>query len=294
MRSLRMRFIPPRLASLFILLRPLEWSKSAFVLLPALFYDIPSILGDSVLLSSILLTTLLFCLLSSSIYVFNDIRDISQDRLHPIKSVRRPLASGRLSLSTAWLTFGLLSSASLLFSLFFLSSVFPYFIIYWLLMILYSIRLKHLVIIDLFVIAIGFCLRVYAGSSALSITPTIWILSTTLCLALFLAASKRRQESLMNESLSRRVLRNYSIPLIERYMTISAICALMFYSLFVAGERTQLGLTIPFVLFGFFRYLYLLDSNRDKDSPTDFLFSDGILLLCVFCWLVACLFLLWL
>ncbi len=289
-----MKELRPRLTSLFILLRPLEWSKNAFVLLPAIFYDIPSILRDLSLLSSVLLTTVLFCLLSSSIYVFNDIYDLSQDRLHPIKSQKRPLAAGRLSLSTAWFVFALLSAVSLLSSLFFLGSVFLYFCIYWLLMIVYSIKLKHLVIVDLFVISLGFCLRVYAGSSALSITPTIWMLSTTLCLALFLAASKRRQESLMNESLSRKVLRNYSVSLIERYMTISAICALMFYSLFAAGFRAQLGLTIPFVLFGFFRYLYLLDNNMDKDSPTDFLFSDRILLLCVSSWVVACLALLWL
>ena len=289
-----MKVILLRLPSLVILLRPLDWSKNAFVLLPAVFHDIPSILRDSVLLSSILLTTLIFCLLSSSIYIFNDISDISQDRLHPIKSRSRPLAAGRISVSSAWFMFAFLSAVSLLSSLFFLREVFPYFLAYWLLMIFYSIRLKHIVIVDLFVIALGFCLRVYAGSSALSIAPTTWMLSTTLCLALFLAASKRRQESLMNESLSRRVLHKYSVPLIERYMTISAVCALTFYSLFATSERAQLGLTIPFVLFGFFRYLYLLDSNMDKDSPTDFLFSDGILLLCVSSWLFACLALLWL
>ena len=187
---------------------------------------------------------------------------------------------------------------------------FPFLLIYyWLSMLAYSVKMKHWVIVDLFVIALGFCLRVEAGAAALDAPVSPWMLATTLCLALFLAASKRRQETLTNKARARRVLSVYSVPLIERYMTVAAVCTLMFYSFFATEIRPKLGYTIPFVLFGFFRYLLLIDRASDKESskdspknspkespkesPAELLFSDGPLLACVGVWAILSMVLLW-
>ena len=288
----RKRTRPVALALLF-LLRPLEWSKGVFVLFPALFYDISLVVQDSALWGDLLATFILFCLVSSSIYVFNDLLDIEQDRKHPTKRRTRPLASGEVSKSLAWSVFVVLSSVSFLLAFALVPSVFPLILGYWLLMLVYSVKMKHWVIVDLFVIALGFCLRVEAGAAALSAPVSKWMLATTLCLALFLAASKRRQETLANKARARQVLSVYSVPLIERYMAMSAVCTLMFYSIFATEIRPQLGYTIPFVLFGFFRYLLLIDRVSDKDSPTDLLFSDRALLACVLGWGILSMVLLW-
>ncbi len=279
--------------SVLALLRPLEWSKGVFVLFPALFYDISLVVWKPALWGAVLASFVLFCLAASGVYVFNDLLDIEQDRKHPIKKHTRPLASGEISKSWAWGIFVALSSACFLLSAAFVPAVFPFLLIYWLLMLAYSAKLKHWAIIDLFVIAFGFCLRVEAGAAALDAPVSLWMLATTLCLALFLAASKRRQETLANKARARRVLSVYSVPLIERYMMIAAVCTLMFYSFFATDIRPKLGYTIPFVLFGFFRYLLLIERSSDKDSPTDLLFSDKSLLACVVVWAMLSMVLLW-
>ena len=275
------------------LLRPLEWSKGIFVLFPALFYDVSLVVQDPALWGAVLASFVLFCLVASSVYVFNDLFDIEQDRKHPIKRRTRPLASGKISSSWAWSVFVVLSAVSFLSALVLVPAVFPFLLVYWLLMLAYSVRLKHWAIVDLFVIALGFCLRVEAGAVALASTASLWMQATTLCLSLFLAASKRRQETLTNKARARHVLSVYSVPLIERYMTVTAVCTLMFYSFFATEIRPRLGYTIPFVLFGFFRYLLLIERTSDKDSPTDLLFSDSPLLACVFVWAMLSMVLLW-
>ncbi len=289
-RSLQTR---PWLLSVLSLLRPLEWSKGVFVLFPALFYDVPLVIQDSALWGAVLASFVLFCLVASSVYVFNDLFDIERDRKHPTKKHTRPLASGAVSKPLAWGVFVVLSSACFLFSFLLVPTAFPFLLAYWLLMLAYSMKLKHWAIVDLFVIALGFCLRVEAGSFALGAPASLWMLATTLCLSLFLAASKRRQETLNNKARARRVLSVYSVPLIERYMTVAAVCTLMFYSFFATDIRPRLGYTIPFVLFGFFRYLLLVDRTSDKDSPTDLLFSDKPLLACIFVWALLSMVLLW-
>ena len=289
----RSRTRRPLSLAVLALLRPLEWSKGGFVLLPTLFYDVPLVLRDPALWGAVLASLILFCLVASSVYVFNDLHDIERDRKHPLKRYARPLAAREISKPWAWGIFVVLSAACFLLSLVLVPVVFLFLFVYWLLMLAYSVKLKHWVIVDLFVIALGFCLRVEAGAAALDENASLWMLATTLCLSLFLAASKRRQETLANKARARRVLSVYSVPLIERYMLIAAICTLMFYSFFATEIRPQLGYTIPFVLFGFFRYLLLIDRSSDKDSPTDLLFSDKPLLACVVVWAILSMGLLW-
>ncbi len=287
----------PLSLSVLSLLRPLEWSKGVFVLFPALFYDVSLVVREPALWGAVLASFVLFCLVASSVYVFNDLLDIEQDRKHPIKRRSRPLASGEVSKPWAWGIFVVLSSACFLLAVAFVPAVFPFLSIYWLLMLAYSAELKHWAIIDLFVIAFGFCLRVEAGAAALDYPASLWMLATTLCLSLFLAASKRRQETLANKARARRVLSVYSVSLIERYMMVAAVCTLMFYSFFATDIRPELGYTIPLVLFGFFRYLLLIERGSDKDSPndspTDLLFSDKPLLACVVVWAMLSMVLLW-
>ena len=142
-------------------------------------------------------------------------------------------------------------------------------------------------------IAIGFVLRVLAGAVALEVPVSGWMFVTTLCLALYLAAIKRGQELSQSGSAGRQVLEKYSKPLVDRYAEMSATCALVFYSMFVMSSRPQLLITVPVVLFGLFRYWYVVDVLDGGESPTDALLTDWPLLLTVLSWVAACIWALW-
>ena len=269
---------------LVALLRPRQWIKNGFVLAPLLFsakFDNPQALYAS------FLAALLFCLGSSATYIINDIRDVEYDRLHAKKSRDRPIASGAVSVRQA------LALLALLYSLVALGAVFAPAVVaviagYALLNLAYTFFLKHQPVIDIFTIALGFVLRVYAGALALQVPLSSWMAITTLCLALYLAAVKRRQELLSSGELSRSVLGKYTLPLLDRYAEMSATGALMFYSLFVLTARPGLTVTIPFVLFGLFRYWYVVETAKNGESPTDALLSDPPLLVTVILWIGTC------
>lgn len=157
----------------------------------------------------------------------------------------------------------------------------------------YSFRLKHQPVLDIFTIAIGFVLRVYAGAVALDVPVSEWMFVTTLCLALYLAAVKRRQEISQSGSQGRKVLGAYSVALIDRYAEMSATGALVFYSMFVMEARPELVITVPLVLFGLFRYWYVVEALEGGESPTDALLSDWQLLATVALWVGACAWSLW-
>jgi 4-hydroxybenzoate polyprenyltransferase len=157
----------------------------------------------------------------------------------------------------------------------------------------YTFILKHQPVIDIFTIAIGFVLRVYAGAMALSVPVSSWMFVTTLCLALYLASVKRRQELRQSGSEGRKVLEYYSVSLVDRYAEMSATGALLFYSLFVMTARPEMIITIPFVLYGLFRYWYVVESQDYGESPTDALLSDWQLSLTVVTWICACAWALW-
>jgi 4-hydroxybenzoate polyprenyltransferase len=164
---------------------------------------------------------------------------------------------------------------------------------YLLLNVAYSFVLKYQPVIDIFTIALGFVLRVYAGAIALSVPLSSWMFVTTLCLALYLAAVKRKQELAQSGTDGRKVLEKYSIPLVERYAEMSATGALVFYSLFVMSAKPTMVITVPLVLFGLFRYWYVVEELEGGESPTDALLSDGPLLLTVILWVAACGWALW-
>lgn len=273
-----------KLSALTRLMRPKQWVKNFFVLAPLIFSG--KFLATTAIFNSIL-TFIFFCIASSATYILNDIYDVEHDRLHPKKSQQRPIASGEITIPTAFF---------LLFFLYLIILVGFFLQPYSMLLILaylainiaYTFFLKHQPVLDIFTIGIGFVLRVVAGTLAIHAPISGWMLVTTLCLALYLAAIKRRQELRLSNGKGRKVLQEYSVSLVERYADISMTGALVFYSLFVLSEKPQLLISIPFVLFGLFRYWYIVDKQNDGESPTDALFSDWPLLSTITSWVLIC------
>lgn len=278
-----------QVTGLIKLLRPKQWVKNGFVLAPLIF---TGAFADRAAVYLALIATLLFCVASSATYIVNDLRDIERDRRHPKKSKTRPLASGAVSPFKAVALLGILY-AVLISGWWIEPRVILVIAGYLALNIAYTFILKHQPVIDIFSIAIGFVLRVYAGAVALNVPVSGWMFVTTLCLALYLAAVKRGQELSQSGTEGRQVLEKYSKPLVDRYAEMSATCALVFYSMFVMSSRPQLVITVPVVLFGLFRYWYVVDVLDGGESPTDALLTDWPLLFTVVGWIGACLWALW-
>jgi 4-hydroxybenzoate polyprenyltransferase len=278
-KSVHVKFL-----SLIRLLRPKQWVKNLFVLAPLLFSG--EFKSQTSLLHA-LLAFGIFCVASSSAYIVNDIKDIERDRAHPQKSKRRPLASGDVSISEA-IALLVILYLILLYAWFAFYYVVELAVVYLLINIAYTFYLKNQPILDIFSIAIGFTLRVYAGTIALGIPASSWMEITTLCLALYLAAIKRRQELIQNGTDGRKVLEQYTVSLMDRYAEISATGALLFYSMYVMTAKPELVVTIPLVLFGMFRYWFVVDALDGGESPTDALLADGQLVLTLILWVVLC------
>ena len=270
-------------------LRPKQWVKNSFVLAPLLFSG--GFLNSGAVKDA-LLAMLLFCLASSATYILNDMHDIEHDRRHPKKSKTRPLAAGTVSIPAARVMLGVLYAA-LVCGWFFTPNVVLVIIAYLALNLAYTFVLKHQPVVDIFTISIGFVLRVYAGAMALAVPVSAWMFVTTLSLALYLAAVKRRQELSQSGTQGRKVLEKYSVSLVDRYAEISATSSLIFYSMFVMSSKPQLVFTVPLVLFGLFRYWYVVEELDGGESPTDALLADWQLLLTVALWVAACVWALW-
>ena len=247
------------------LVRPKQWIKNTFVLAPLVF---AREFNDPGAVANALIAFALFCAASSASYILNDIHDIERDRSHPAKRQSRPLAAGTVPVRSALVLLVVLYGvliAGLAWSPAAMLAIFGYVA----LNVAYTYVLKHQPVLDLFSIAVGFVLRVYAGALALSVPLSSWMAITTLCLALYLAAIKRRQELANIGADSREVLRMYSVALIDRYAEMSATGALIFYSLFVMSANAKLVWTIPLVIFGLYRYWYVVESLDGGKSPTD-------------------------
>ncbi|MCC6709510.1 MAG: decaprenyl-phosphate phosphoribosyltransferase [Gammaproteobacteria bacterium] len=272
------------MGAIFALLRPREWTKNIFVLAPLVFAGAFS--HDTALYHAGL-AFLLFCVAASAVYIVNDIHDIDEDRAHPLKRRKRPLAAGELSPRAALVLlvglYGLLAVGYWL-----MPRAGMIVIGYVLLNIAHTYLLKLQPVIDIFSIAIGFMLRVYAGAEAIAVPVSSWMFVTTLCLALYLASIKRRQELNWAGGTGRAVLQHYTAPLLDRFAQTAATGALIFYSLFVMSTRPELVASIPFVLFGLFRYQWLVEVRELGESPADTLLGDWQLMLTVLFWLGMC------
>ncbi|MEZ9864433.1 decaprenyl-phosphate phosphoribosyltransferase [Vibrio breoganii] len=268
------------------LMRLDQWIKNTFVIAPLLF---SGLFTDWSSIQLSLSAFLIFCFASSATYILNDYRDVEDDKKHPVKSTSRPLASGDVTKAQARVLL------MVLYGVIFLSAtVYPKVSTviagYLLLNIAYTFYFKHQPVLDIFTIAIGFVLRVYAGSVALNVPLSSWMFITTLSLALYLASIKRRQELRNSGESGRNVLQHYTVSLIEKYAEMSATSAILFYSLYIISDKPNMVYTIPFVLFGLYRYWFVVEAKGVGESPIDVVYSDILLLLTVLGWVVACFF----
>jgi len=273
--------------------RPKQWIKNFFVFAGILFSQN---FFNSYLLLKVVFAFFIFCLLSSSAYIFNDLVDLKQDRYHPVKS-RRPLASGKVDVSFVIFLLIVSSSFSLVIAYYLSLSFFLVALGYLLLQLVYSLFLKRIIIIDVFAIACGFVLRVVAGSVVINVQPSHWLLICTTFLALFLGLVKRRYELIELKGYAsnyRKVLGEYNIYWLEHMISIIAFSIVLSYSFYTISAETirkfdtrNLIFTVPFVLYGVFRYLFLIYRGKREINPEFILLSDIPLIINIFLWVLT-------
>lgn len=281
------------LGALLVSTRPEQWTKNLVVFAGLLF-------GDRLLhpddVGRALLTFAIFCGLSAAVYLVNDVADRDADRQHPLKR-SRPIASGQLPVSVALGTAVLMAGASVGVALAVRPALALVSVAYVALLVAYSAFLKHVVIVDALTIAAGFVLRAVAGAVAVAVPIGPWLLVCTTLLALFLAFSKRRHElTILGDGATwhRRSLQEYSPYLLDQMIAVVTASTLIAYSTYATSPDTAqrlgtpwLGLTIPFVLYGIFRYLYLVHKKSGGGSPAAMMLTDRPLLACVALWALS-------
>lgn len=274
-------------------MKPEQWIKNSFVFAALLFSqnllnlskDIKAIVGF-----------IIFCMITSCAYIINDLIDLEKDKLHPTKS-RRPLASGSLNKTTA-VTIIVLLCFTGLFLAFYMNSLFGIIVLtYLLLNIGYSLYLKNVVILDVVTISAGFVLRVLGGAIIISVTASQWLVLCTILLSLFLGFSKRRHELVLLEdkaSTHRKVLSYYDKYFLDQMIAVVTASTLICYALYTMSKDTienlgtsKLIYTVPFVLYGIFRYLYLVHQKEEGGNPTEVIFTDKPMIINVILWVIT-------
>lgn len=270
------------------LVRVPQWVKNFFVFVPLLFSQH---LFDKNYFYTTLFAFAVFCLSSSLIYLINDIIDIEADKAHPTK-MNRPLASGAISSQSA-LVVAIILVAAIVSLLPQFNEEFHYFVIAFVLLnILYSFWFKHIVILDVFSIAMGFSIRVLAGAVVISVPISSWLILTTMFISLFLGVMKRHSELILvaesENAPSRKVLSQYSLNFADQMATVAAAGVIICYALYTVSERTvsafgteNLIYTTPFVVYGIFRFMYLEYISNKGDNTTKIVFSDLQIILTV-------------
>jgi 4-hydroxybenzoate polyprenyltransferase len=285
--------------AILLSLRPEQWTKNLLVFAGLLF---GKQLTDLHAVGLSAATFAIFCGLSGAVYIFNDVSDCEADKLHPLKR-RRPIAAGEVSSSTALLAGATIAAASLVGAIWVSPGLAVIAASYLAMLLAYSAALKHVVIMDVLTIAAGFVLRAVAGAVAVNVPISHWLLVCTTLLALFLALSKRRHELILlaeGATSHRRILGEYSPYLLDQMISVVTASTLMAYSFYATSSETaakfgtdRLAWTIPFVLYGIFRYLYLVHQKRGGGSPAAMLLNDWPLLSCVGLWAVSVVLLLY-
>jgi len=270
--------------------RPAQWLKNVLVFAPLIFAH--QALEPHALVRS-LAVFCLFCLASGAVYLVNDLLDRASDREHPVKC-RRPIPSGELSTFAATVAAALIGAGALFAAALLDRRVAYVLVIYLLVNLLYSRVLKHLVILDVMTIAVGFVLRVVAGGIAVGVALSSWLLLCTSLLALFLGFGKRRHELVLlevNASSHRPILSEYSPYFLDQLIAVVTTSTLVTYALYTMDPLVHqklgtpyLPLTIPFVLYGIFRYLYLVHQKQEGGDPSQIVFNDRPLLVNVLLW----------
>jgi len=274
-------------------LRPAQWTKNLFVFAALVFARV-ALIGPSLLRA--IGAFAVFCLLSGALYLVNDVCDLEADRLHPKKRLR-PIAAGRVSPRRAVVWASILAAVALA-GAFVLRPLFgAVAVLYAVLMLGYSFKLKNVIILDVFLIASGFVLRVVAGGVAIFVPLSSWLIICTSLLALFIAFGKRRHEIIFLEAeapLHRPILREYSAYLLDQMISVVTASTVIAYSLYTVSEETvrkfgtsNLILTTPFVLYGIFRYLYLVHQRGQGGNPEEMIFRDKPLAAAIVLWIAA-------
>jgi 4-hydroxybenzoate polyprenyltransferase len=279
--------------NLFISLRPGQWTKNLFVFAALVFAQR---IHDANAVLRALLAFAVFCALSSAIYLVNDVLDREQDKRHPIKR-NRPIASGAVGATVALAVAVILGATALGVSVMLGLPFFAMAATYVVLLSFYSISLKHIVIVDVLTISAGFTLRAAAGAAAIDVPISHWLLVCTTLLALFIALAKRRHElTLLTDSATghRPILGDYTPYLLDQMISVVTASTLIAYAFYTISPETTarfgtdlLSLTIPFPLYGIFRYLYLVHRREQGGSPAELVVNDRPLLVCVALWALS-------
>jgi 4-hydroxybenzoate polyprenyltransferase len=271
-------------------MRPAQWTKNFFLFAALVFarkfFDWPSFL-------KVAEAFLLYCLLTGSLYLFNDFMDLKEDRVHPVKS-RRPLASGAVSPGLVLIIFSVGSLVALLWALALNRPFFLITVVYFLLQVAYSLKFKHIVILDIFVLASGFVIRVAAGGLVINVPLSSWLLICTSLLALFIGMSKRRHELVILEDKApnhRPILKEYSPYLLDQMISVVTASTVIAYCLYTISAETvekfgtrNLIYSSIFVLYGIFRYLYLVHQKGSGGNPEELVIKDKPLLINIILW----------
>jgi len=299
------------LVNIFISLRPTQWLKNLVVFAAIIFSKELFIASEFYL---VFYTFLIFSAASSAMYLLNDVVDKDKDKLHFSKK-NRPIASGKISPNLAFITAVVLSSTSLAASYFLSSYLFFIVLVYLIIQLLYTFWLKNVIILDVLVIALAFMLRIFAGSVVILASLSAWLILTTMMLALFLGIGKRKSELTLLSGIAashRKTLLSYPVQLLDGLVFMMATATLITYSLFTfnAPENIQkeffsaflprtldspkmLMLTIPIVVYGVFRYLYLIFEKSEGESPEKVLITDRPLFFSVLSWIILVIFILY-
>lgn len=273
-------------------LRPKQWTKNGLLFFGLIFAHRLAEIDLGIRAS---LAFVAFCILSSATYLVNDLADLERDRVHPTKR-RRPIASGQLSPRLAGITAVILLVAALLLSGALGTPFLLMGVLYLALSLAYSFRLKHVVILDVMAIAAGFVLRAAAGAVVIAVPISPWLYVCTVLGALFIALCKRRHElALLQDGAAdhRRILEDYSIPFLDQMISVVTSATLIAYSLYTFSaenlpKNSAMMLTIPFVLYGILRYLYLIHVKNSGGSPEEVLLTDGPLMATIAGWGATC------
>ena len=277
--------------SIIVLLRPEHYVKNLFIFAPLFF----SFKFNIINISNSLLAFFLFSLVASSAYVFNDLMDIDEDRNHPIKKLR-PLADGRVSFTSAKILIASLAIIPLLIAVTINMNLFFVLFLYLALNFMYSLKLKHITIIDISIIAAGFILRLFAGSFSINEDLSMWIIIMTFLLALFLALAKRRDDVLLaiSGTKTRKNIDGYNLEFINSAMVLMSGIIVVAYILFTTSAETinkfhteYLYVTSFFVILGVLRYMQITFVEKDSGNPTYILYKDRFLQVIIISWLVS-------
>jgi len=285
--------------ALIAAMRPKQWTKNLVIFAGLVFSQNFFHLG---FLKVSVLAFIAFCLNASSVYIINDIKDLEQDRLHPVKKFR-PLPAGRISTRQAAFLSVILAVISLALAFWLNLHYGALLALYWVMMIVYSFALKHVVIVDIMIISAGFIIRAISGAVVLDVMISRWLLACAIFLSLFLILAKRRNEIVelgANASEHRAILDEYGERFLDQMIAVVTACTVISYVLYTVDPGTvqkfhtaNLILTVPFVIYGIFRYLYLVYQKNMGGRPEMILLADRPLLLSVFLWVAVSVFILY-